>query len=230
MVTECTAWYPNARWSSRLKERLLAVLESRTPHWADTFFFFSSSSFPRHKYPLLEKWIMGISVIIYTLRFQRVFLCECHRDSVTPQQTAGQRAREPSQRMMTERHTHMQYHRNHAAAADEQNYLQTEFTQDKNIKIHLYFGGGSDCRLHKLMTWVRLAGRGLFSECFPLWWHQTGFWNTLTYVCLCGHLLSRQLALKRTLREKIPKTHVHTCPRGVHNSQCCFEMSRSSPS
>lgn len=122
MVTECTVWYPNARWSSRLKERLLAVLESRAPHWADIFGFFFFFSFfsnipPRHKYPLLEKWIMAISVIIYTHRFQRAFLCEHHRHSVTPQQTAGQRAWEPPQRMMTERHTHVQYHRSLAAAA-----------------------------------------------------------------------------------------------------------------
>lgn len=34
MVTECTVWYPNARRSSHLKERLLAVLESHAPHWA----------------------------------------------------------------------------------------------------------------------------------------------------------------------------------------------------
>lgn len=46
MVTECTAWYPNARWSSRLKERLLAVLESRAPHWADIFGLFSSNTPP----------------------------------------------------------------------------------------------------------------------------------------------------------------------------------------
>lgn len=34
----------------------------------------------------------------------------------------------------------------------EQNYLQSEFTLDKNIKIHLHFMGRSDCSLHQLMT------------------------------------------------------------------------------
>lgn len=44
MVTECTVWYPNAQWSSHLKERLLAVLEShaeQTHLWG-----WGSSSFP----------------------------------------------------------------------------------------------------------------------------------------------------------------------------------------
>lgn len=147
MVTECTAWYPNACWSSRLKERLLSFLESHAPQWTDTFvgflFFFNS---PRHKYLHVEKWIMGISVIIYTLRFQRKFLCECHRDSVTPQQTAGQSAREPSQRMMTEHDTHTTTHthtcniRNHAAAYGTELFTVRVHTGQKYQNSPLFCG------------------------------------------------------------------------------------------
>lgn len=83
---------------------------------------------------------MGISVIIYTLSFQRAFLCECHRDSVTPLQTAGQRAREPSQRMMIERHTHMQCHRNHAAADGTELFTARVHTGQKYQNAPLFCG------------------------------------------------------------------------------------------
>lgn len=169
MVTACTAWYSNARWSSCLKERLLAVLESHAPHWTDTFlgiflFFFFFS--PVTNIPFLKNWLWVSQWLFIPLVFK-----ELSSVSVTGILSHLSRLRgkehESRHKGWWQSVTHTCNVTGTTLLLMEQNYLQREFTLDKNIKMHLYFVGGSDCRLHKLMTWVRLAWWGPFFWTFP---------------------------------------------------------------
>lgn len=82
MVTECAERSPNASWSS---ERGAFCSPGNSRHMPS-----------RHSCLCINipsfKNGLGVSRVIYTLGFQRAFHCECHRDSVTPKPTTGERA------------------------------------------------------------------------------------------------------------------------------------------
>lgn len=222
MVTECTVRYSNAQWSSHLKERLLAVLESHAPHWADTFvgvgfFFFSPITNIRFlKNGLwVSQWLF-IPLDLKELSFVSVTGILSHLNRL--------RGKEHESRhkgwWQSVTHTHT-----HAILQElllmEQNYLQREFTQDSNIKIHLYYVGGSDCRLHKRMTWVHLAWRGLFSECFRLAYGK--HWYAFAYAVIC---FSRQLVSSETHINRKDTQHTHARMSTVSGVFKCQEALR----
>lgn len=175
MVTERTVWYSNAQWSSHLKERLLAVLESHAPRWADTFvgvgfFFFSPITNIRFlKNGLwVSQWLF-IPLDLKELSFVSVTGILSHLNRL--------RGKEHESRhrgwWQSVTHTHMQFYKSYCW------WNRTIYSESSHRTA-----------ISKFTFTMWASDLSTFSSTRPFFWmFQTGLWKTLICVCICCHLL-----------------------------------------
>lgn len=216
MVTECTPWYPNARWSSRLKERLLAVLESRAPHWADINIFVFFFSFFKHpptitNIPFLKNGLWLSQWLFIPSDFK-----ELSSVSITGILSHLNRLRGKEHESRHKGWWQSVTHTCNITGASllllmDQNYLQRGFTRDKSTKFHLHLVGSSNCRFYKLMT---SSTRPFFlNASYPdgirlasgTHWYD----SVCAVICFSRPLLSSEMHINR---KDTQNTHMHAHP------------------